>query len=344
MLKELKIQNFRGIKSNTISDFNKINVFIGKANSGKTSVLEAVYMALTHNPKSVAYLSNIRTIITDDDVFESLFHNYDLSNDMILEGKIDDNRVKISVTDNPSKKNITIPMEQNADFISTIGYNVEVNGESEIFAQMSVELQSKKISLIQSKFTDNKYLNYIGDAEFIATYSGQNILKDNLKNILENNEKRDEINEYCRQFDENIMDIRFIGEKVTVELKGLSHTVNIKAMGKGFNSYINIMAAMAAGKKYIIIDEIENGIHFETIDILLKNILSLSCEYGLQFFIATHSNEILKRFYHILENEYAGKDIVSVYNSYIEDNNHKYIKYSQADFLHVIKNDNEIRD
>ncbi|MDA1470043.1 hypothetical protein OGZ02_14720 [Brachyspira hyodysenteriae] len=47
-------------------------------------------------------------------------------------------------------------------------------------------------------------------------------------------------------------------------------------MGKGFQTYISIIASMLTGKKYIIIDEIENGMHFESVKIMLENILSLS--------------------------------------------------------------------
>ena len=40
---QLKIENFRGIKSLEINDLARINLFVGKNNCGKTSVLEAAF-------------------------------------------------------------------------------------------------------------------------------------------------------------------------------------------------------------------------------------------------------------------------------------------------------------
>ncbi len=43
MIKNLTISRFRGIKNGIIEDFGKINILAGENNSGKTSVLEALY-------------------------------------------------------------------------------------------------------------------------------------------------------------------------------------------------------------------------------------------------------------------------------------------------------------
>ena len=100
-------------------------------------------------------------------------------------------------------------------------------------------------------------------------------------------------------------------------------------MGKGFQTYLKIIASMVAGNKYIIIDEIENGMHFESVRILLENILSLSREYNLQFFITTHNKELLEILNCILnENNY--NDMLSIYNTYIDDkNNIDIVNYTQ---------------
>jgi AAA15 family ATPase/GTPase len=41
MIKDIHIQNYRGIKDLHIKDFKRINLLVGDNNSGKTSVLEA---------------------------------------------------------------------------------------------------------------------------------------------------------------------------------------------------------------------------------------------------------------------------------------------------------------
>ena len=147
-----------------------------------------------------------------------------------------------------------------------------------------------------------------------------------------------------KQFDNKIKDIKFIEKSIVIEFENLNHTINIKSMGKGFQTYISIIASMVAGKKYIIIDEIENGMHFESVKILLENILSLSKEYGLQFFITTHNKELLEILNDcLIEKDY--KDMLSVYNLYYnKENNIDVINYSQENFSNLIENNNEMRD
>lgn len=47
MIESIKIRDFRGIKSGTIGQFKKINLLVGPNNSGKSAVLEAIYLACT---------------------------------------------------------------------------------------------------------------------------------------------------------------------------------------------------------------------------------------------------------------------------------------------------------
>lgn len=45
MITEVKIQNFRGVEKCEISDLSLINFFTGKNNSGKSTILDAIFIA-----------------------------------------------------------------------------------------------------------------------------------------------------------------------------------------------------------------------------------------------------------------------------------------------------------
>lgn len=49
MINSIDIQGFRGIESGSINKFRKFNVFVGANNSGKSAVMEAIYLASTVN-------------------------------------------------------------------------------------------------------------------------------------------------------------------------------------------------------------------------------------------------------------------------------------------------------
>ena len=44
MLSSLEINNFKGIKSGTISDLAQVNVLVGRNNSGKSTILDALLL------------------------------------------------------------------------------------------------------------------------------------------------------------------------------------------------------------------------------------------------------------------------------------------------------------
>jgi len=46
MLRKVEIENFRGIKYCLVDDLRLVNVFIGPNNSGKSTLLDAVYWGL----------------------------------------------------------------------------------------------------------------------------------------------------------------------------------------------------------------------------------------------------------------------------------------------------------
>ena len=152
------------------------------------------------------------------------------------------------------------------------------------------------------------------------------------------------MHEYCKQFNDNIKDIRFIDNKIVIETSNLEHTLNLKIMGKGFQTYMTIIASMVAGHKYILIDEIENGIHYEIMNILVDNMINLSKKYELQFFITTHSKEFLQTLNKFTKNnDYS--DMISVFNLYHDkEKDIKVVKFTQENFSHFMKTDSEIRD
>jgi hypothetical protein len=47
MIESIKLRDFRGIKTGAIEGFRKINLLVGPNNSGKSAVLEAIYLACT---------------------------------------------------------------------------------------------------------------------------------------------------------------------------------------------------------------------------------------------------------------------------------------------------------
>jgi len=57
MLKEIEIQNFRCFKNVKVSGFERVNLIGGKNNSGKTALLEALFLNVTPNIPTVGLIN-----------------------------------------------------------------------------------------------------------------------------------------------------------------------------------------------------------------------------------------------------------------------------------------------
>ena len=108
MLERLEINNFRGIKKLNFDSFKNINIFTGKANVGKTSVLEAIYTILKLNPASMIEMSNLRAIVGYDDIFKSLFYDYNLKNSIKLNSTINNKKEELKFRGSSNQRIIDV--------------------------------------------------------------------------------------------------------------------------------------------------------------------------------------------------------------------------------------------
>ncbi|MEA3445449.1 MAG: AAA family ATPase, partial [Bacteroidota bacterium] len=81
---KIEINNFRGINSFAVEDLKDINLFVGKNNSSKTTVLEALFILLgASNPELLLRINNFRDLpMTDDNDLRFVFYNLDYSNNV----------------------------------------------------------------------------------------------------------------------------------------------------------------------------------------------------------------------------------------------------------------------
>ena len=59
-IKNIAINNFRGIKTLYLKDCSNVNLILGNNDIGKTSILEAIMLSVCNDINDVIYLSNMR--------------------------------------------------------------------------------------------------------------------------------------------------------------------------------------------------------------------------------------------------------------------------------------------
>ena len=88
-LQSMKIENFRGIKYAEINDLARVNLFCGKNNYGKTSILESLFLLSgISNPEMMIKIQGMRgqELSTGVD-WRGYFHNYNHKKAIMLSGK-----------------------------------------------------------------------------------------------------------------------------------------------------------------------------------------------------------------------------------------------------------------
>lgn len=86
----IDIEKFRGIEKLKLDDFKTLNLFVGKNNSGKTSILEALFLSIgVSNPQLSINIDSFRNILHGDaDDFKFIFHNLDFNNRIKLKTEL----------------------------------------------------------------------------------------------------------------------------------------------------------------------------------------------------------------------------------------------------------------
>ena len=116
-------------------------------------------------------------------------------------------------------------------------------------------------------------------------------------------------------------------------------------MGYGFSKVCALIANLLVTKDgYIYIDEIENGLHHETLAILWDAIIAAAAKYNVQIFLSTHSYEAIKTLLSVVTtNDYNKEDIRLFLTQKMRDNSHKCYKYDFENLKANINSEIEIR-
>jgi len=347
-LERLNISNFRGFDSLEIDGLSKINLFVGKNNSGKTSILEALFLLTgMSNPILPTNVNTFRGLGLDPKQLRYLFHNLQLENKPTFYAKFDDTSERWLEIEAKFKQN---DFSNQISSVSTL----EINGIGLNFAakKRHNEKKSYKSSLI---FENNNIANPNVPKDFVeilyATFIFSNV-KDDASTLTRyaNIVKRkggDQILQALKTFDENIIDIQPLNDGIYFNIRDVDELVPSNIMGDGIRRFLNIVTSISEQQNaYILIDEIENGLHFSAYQLLWKSLFSFAMQNDMQLFITTHNIEILASLKSVLEETQFEnmRDCTKVFSiSKTIKSEYKAYKYPHEEFNTAIENDIELR-
>ncbi len=352
--RNIDIKNFRGIEHLKIDDFSRVNVLLGQNNSGKTSVLEALMLLMgMSNPDMPQQLNYFRANIFNPFRNTSyLFHNIDTDKTpTIISEQFDAVKrmleLKLTYVFDGSQSSPEIngqsATSETKTFLNTLEMNfaIESGGEKKHY-KSSVTI-NQTTGMIANRTVAEGYLEK-NSASFLSASLNSSRLVDNLSELIKR-KKKDVILERMQMFDTRINAIEVINNDVFIGFDGVAELMPIGMTGDGLRRYLNIVASTAnTVNNIILIDEIDNGLHYSVYRKLWESIFALASETNKQVFITTHSKETLMKLYEMLEEHDEYQDMFHLYT--IEKTllkGHKSYKYGYEGLESAYMNDVELR-
>ena len=320
--KNIEINNFRGIDHLKIDDFSRVNIFLGQNSSGKSSVLECLLLLMgMSNPDLPQTINSIRSRSYSGftDLFY-LFHNYDWKEVPRIAAEMNDGSKRdlelnmAYVFDEKSQsdsQNGHIPTSETKTFLNTLKlfFNVESGQQKESYvSSITVNQQG----LISDKKLAEGYLEKNSAAFLSSDLAAGNTANDLVE--LAKRKRKDVVTEQLKNFDSRITSLEILNNIAYIGLEGIDQLLAVNMMGDGLRRYLNIVAASANPiNNILLIDEIENGLHYSAYKKLWEAIFALAVSTNKQVFVTTHSKETLYRLNEMLEEHAEYRNELSLY-------------------------------
>lgn len=318
MIKSLKIQNFRCFQELSVQELSPITLFGGRNNSGKSAILEAVFLNFGYRNPNVFFAlaagrnGNGNLQAMPDRIWGPLFFDFDKT-DILSLSIVRDNEAKSvltikKVTDQNASLDIntgsvTAILKQgyNPDFLNRhffalhytyMAGKYKTQGQfsfenSQIrHVSMGVKGHEKDPSLIKVNFYKNVYMvDNVTMAEWVSKF----ILDGNKVDLLK----------VLQIFDARIMDITTLVENnIPYVYVILSDKVKmpITYMGDGINKILQLLLlVLTSPNGVVLLDEIENGFHYSVYANVLKLLYEAALKVNCQLLITTHNIDILRQ-------------------------------------------------
>lgn len=331
MLDSLVIKNFRLFKDLTLPRLSRVNLLVGRNNTGKSSLLEAIYLYGTN-------FENLYDLLYERDEF---WENDVKRDKTVLITNYSDNLIKYifngyCIPQN-SEDSIIIGPEDKLEqkTLRLVFYRLlrqkEGSIERQSFTLDQIELSSNDVEddleLGLDVIQNDTFLNNIRLIDSYERYrrrmyTAKRFLKErkiaNVQRVptiniepgeltaLWDNVDLTELERYvieCLQLIEpRISGISFkgIGERnriPIIKLEGIKELLPLKSLGDGINRLLNIILALVNAKDgYLLLDEVENGLYWAVHPKLWEVIFHLSEQLNVQVFATTHSLDCVKGF------------------------------------------------
>lgn len=309
---KIKINSYKIFDNFEISKLNRINIFAGFNNSGKTSLLEAIYF-LTKQNDIGAFLEIIKLKNKLKDL-NPIWLNESFGNDEVIDVEGLYNSIETSVK---FHKFEAIEIDKGDDYIASYSIEASLDGRSikntiHTYGYDTLSRENEKVEhLCRSIFKSPYFYNL---HELVDTYN-----KNTINKVASGKAAISLVLDFIKKIDPNINDIRLnevddIQRFIVDSNQFKDRNVEITNYGEGIQRIFEIALCFAYSKNGIVfLDEFETAIHNSLLIKFSKFVQELAEAFNVQVFLTSHSKECIDAF---VNNGFRNDDI----SAYFIDN------------------------
>ncbi len=326
MIAEIAIKQFRCFHDARISGFRAVNLIGGKNNSGKTSLLEAIYVNISPRTETIMRLRQFRRETAEsirylpEDTWKTLFFGLNNNEDVrvtsyhpsgdvyrdiglscensspsLLSNAPKDDRKQtednfVDLRDTYSERSLTGSMLRiySHKIDGTKNHLYSLSSHENGFTGKSENTPLNKILL------DKTSVSYITASGRLASES---LAREyDLADIQGNASK---VLDAIRIIDNSIIEIKTlnIGNPCVYLRTASIGYMSVYMYGEAMSKTLELAVRIVNNpNSVLLIDEIENGIHHSAQESIWRNIFELALFFKVQIFATTHSYEMIQAF------------------------------------------------
>lgn len=351
LFKEIEINNFRGFDYLKLDNLSKLNVFTGANNVGKTSILESVFLITgMSNPIVQARVNLLRSNSfanpdgTALDGARYLFHNLNLNIAPTVSAKMSNGGIReisLSAELKNDTENLTASSNvSNKASIKKLNFNFNDKEDSSSAYHSSIYIDAN--GKLRQTF-DNRYTETLNGL-FIPGDRNDGSASTHFSSLVKRGGKQQVI-DVIKEFQDSIETIEALPDGLYLQIRGIQELLPISMSGDGIRRMINIISSILDVDYHIVmIDEIDNGLHYSAHKLIWRTILKFVQQLDIQLFVTTHNIDCLLGLKKAMEENPDFQGLANVYNiARTKTQGFKSYRYSYNELKEAIEQEIEIR-
>lgn len=296
----IQVKKYRKLINIEIQKLSRVNIFAGGNNSGKTSVLELIYLFTRLNTiSSLIELEKFRGRFYQD--FSPKWFDKFFVDSINLEGNFNGKSCTLNIKKDESSENF-----DKSYYLNSITAEASVNGDNysstiHLFSNQDPQLYFNKSQFLCEAAFSSPY-----------RYNGDLLRKAHAKAIQER--YFDQIIGFIQEkMDSSIEKIEMVNieneNRFMVSSRKIDHAIDLTKYGEGLQRIFEIALFMGYCRNGVLcIDELDSAIHKSLLIDFTEFIQLLAEQFNVQVFLSTHSKECIDAF---VENQYPDDNLTA---------------------------------